>query len=120
MTTTRRERLAAIPTRAREDFYEGALFPDERRIYREAHEQRDLHGEVALLRLRLYRLLRERAAEGDGPARTTQIVRIIDLLVKALRAQGARADREQDDSMRTLDEAMPRVLDTVRDGKVAE
>ena len=94
------------------DFYEGALPGDDLPLYRRARMQHGLEGEVALLRLRLYRLLDAPPAAGDpdGSARTTQVARVIDLLIKALRAQGPGADQQQVALERALDEEAARIL----------
>jgi hypothetical protein len=94
------------------DFYEPALLPDERALYRKARAEHGLSGEVALLRLRLHRLLVGRA-EMDGVedgAVTAQLLRIVDLLVKALRAHGSGPSEEQAALERALDEEALRVL----------
>lgn len=96
-------------------FYAEALAAADRAIYRRACATRGLEGEIALLRLSLHTLLREgaaAAAPADGqaarsdPARQAQMLRLIDLLVKALRAQGhASADEEEQRALeRVLDE----------------
>ncbi len=91
------------------DFYEPALFAEERALYRKARAEQGLAGEVALLRLRLYRLLCRRA-EAEDPALTGQLLRIVDLLVKALRAHGAGAGEEQMVLERAMDDEAQRIL----------
>jgi hypothetical protein len=95
-----------------DDFYEGALLGDELPLYRRARRQHGLEGEIALLRLRLHRLLGERflAGEPDAQTLTAQVVRIVDLLVKALRAHGTGADQQQAALERALDEEAARIL----------
>lgn len=100
------------------DFYEPALLPEEWALYRRARAEQGLSGEVALLRLRLHRLLGGRGEDG-GPeegAVTAQLLRIVDLLVKALRAHGSGAGEEQAALERALDEEAIRVLNR-RSGK---
>ncbi|HVA89922.1 MAG TPA: hypothetical protein VNL71_08755 [Chloroflexota bacterium] len=107
-----RARGQSPPDLAARDFYEPALRPDEWALYRRARAEQGLSGEVALLRLRLHRLLGGRAEAGgteDGVV-TTQLLRIVDLLVKALRAHGSEAGEEQAALERVLDEEAIRVL----------
>jgi hypothetical protein len=109
-------RATARPGSGLDDFYEGALLDGDLALYRQARAQSGLDGEIALLRLRLYRLLHERIG-GDKPdsqALTTQVLRIIDLLVKAVRAHGAGTDQEQAALERELDEAALRIFGTVQ------
>jgi hypothetical protein len=97
---------------AEHDFYEPALLPGERVLYRRARAEHGLSGEVALLRLRLHILLGGRAESGgaeDGVV-TAQLLRIVDLLVKALRAHGAGAGEEQAALERALDEEARLIL----------
>ncbi len=98
---------------AAHDFYEPALRQDEWALYRRARAEHGLSGEVALLRLRLHRLLGGRAEDGeteDGVV-TAQLLRIVDLLVKALRAHGSGAGGEEQAALeRVLDEEAIRVL----------
>src|SRR5579885_1311727 len=49
----------------RDDFYEGALRAGDRILYRQARAESGLEGEIALLRLHLYRLIQERSLAGD-------------------------------------------------------
>jgi hypothetical protein len=110
LSRSRRERRHRAM--AAQDFYEPALLPDERVLYRKARAEHGLSGEVALLRLRLHRLLVVRAeTEGteDGVV-TTQLLRIVDLLVKALRAHGSGPAEEQASLERALDEEALRIL----------
>ena len=103
-------RSIAEPVRVMPDpFYETALWPDERMLYRQAHGERGLHGEIALLRLRLYRLLESRAGDSsEEPATTTQVLRLVDLLIKALRTE--TSGHEQLALERALEEEALRVL----------
>jgi hypothetical protein len=93
-------------------FYEEALPSGDLPLYRRARRQHGLEGEIALLRLRLYRLLDERSPAGkpDASSLTAQVARVIDLLIKALRAQGTGADQQQAALERALDEAAARIL----------
>jgi hypothetical protein len=104
--------LSALTDRSAPDFYEPALLAEERALYRKARAEHGLAGEVALLRLRLYWLLCKRAeAQGtEDPAVTGQLLRIVDLLVKALRAHGAGAGEEQLVLERAMDDEALRIL----------
>ncbi|HVC79689.1 MAG TPA: hypothetical protein VNL35_04205 [Chloroflexota bacterium] len=118
MTRGERARGQDRRDRATRDFYEPALLPEEWALYRQARAEQGLSGEVALLRLRLHRLLGGRGEDGgleDG-AVTAQLLRIVDLLVKALRAHGSGTGEEQAALERALDEEAIRVLNR-RSGK---
>jgi hypothetical protein len=93
-------------------FYEGALPSDDLPLYRKARKQHGLEGEIALLRLCLYRLLDKWpwADKPDAASEMAQVARIIDLLIKALRAQGAGTDQQQAALERALDEEAARIL----------
>jgi hypothetical protein len=72
-------------------FYEQALPAGERALFRRARRERGLAGEIALLRLHLFHALHQ--AEGDGGLQMPPAgPRLIDLLIKALRAQAAEAE----------------------------
>jgi hypothetical protein len=87
----------------KQDFYERALTQADRALYQQAQAEQGLQGEIALLRLRLYHLLH--GISNEDQAHTSQMVRIVDLLIKALRAQGAgTADEEQTLLERALEE----------------
>jgi hypothetical protein len=101
----------------RPDFYESALAAADQSRYRQAQTEQGLQGEIALLRLRLYHLLHGIADKpGEDQARTSQMVRIVDLLIKALRAQGAGAadeehillERALEEEARRLQTAIPK------------
>ncbi|MDB5056603.1 MAG: hypothetical protein JWO59_75 [Chloroflexi bacterium] len=95
-------------------FYETALPAEERVLYRQAHLERGLDGEIALLRLQLYQLLKNKPKRAE-PAITQVTARLIDLLIKALRAHGAgdTSDRTLLDAL--LDEESARILDHSRE-----
>lgn len=91
-------------------FYETALPPAVRGRYRRAHGEGGLDGEVAVLRLRLYSLLESADAQADDAGLTTQILRIVDLLIKALRVPGGRGEDEGTALEAALDAEAARVL----------
>ena len=104
----RETRLHALEA-PQDDFYAGALSDQELPLYRRAHAARGLDGEIALLRLRLYLVLRAQAANDEsGP--TAQVLRIVDLLVKALRLPAASANADQAELERALAEEGARLL----------
>jgi hypothetical protein len=90
-------------------FYEPALAPKERALYRRARLEHGLDGEIALLRLHLYLLLKSRENHAE-PAIPQVAARLIDLLIKALRASGTgdNLDRAILDGL--LDEESARIL----------
>lgn len=107
----------ASPTDRRVDpegtgpFYADALQHAAGWRYRHALRARGFDGEIALLRLRLHTLL---AAEQHGdPAPdaqlTAQVLRIVDLLIKASRAAGTRGE-DQAALEEALEEEALRVL----------
>ena len=99
-------------------FYETALPTAARGRYRRAHGEGGLDGEVAVLRLRLYSLLEGADIQTDDAGLTTQILRIIDLLIKALRVPGGRGEDERTALEGALDAEAARVLrgETSRSG----
>ena len=111
-------RLDAMPA---DDFYELALSDEERALYQRARTERGLHGEIALLRLRLYGVLARRVEHGAGEdtALNAQIVRIVDLLVKAQRASGMGAEDDLAALEQVMDEGSERLL-AAQIWKVAE
>lgn len=66
-------------------FYEMALPAAVRGRYRRAYGEDGLDGEIAVLRLRLYNPLEGADDQADAAGMTAQILRIVDLLIKALR-----------------------------------
>ena len=105
-TTPRPSVLAAPP--GKPGFYEPALPEAERAIYRRARRARGLEEEIALLRLKLFVLLETK--DGSGGAQAPAIARLIDLLIKALRAEGATGDEDRALLDHLLDEESARIL----------
>ncbi len=95
-------------------FYESALPEAERAIYRQARQARGLGEEIALLRLKLFALLTTSDNSGAG-AQAPAIARLIDLLIKALRAEGAGADDDRGLLDSLLDEESARILAKARE-----
>ena len=102
---TRLQRVEATD----DDFYATALSFEEQPLYRRAHAARGLDGEIALLRLRLYLALQLRA-EDDEHGLTAQVLRIVDLLVKALRLPTVSTGGAQGELERALAEEAARLL----------
>jgi hypothetical protein len=95
----------------KQDFYESALRAEDRSRYQQARTAQGLQGEIALLRLRLYQLLApDQATANRGPGDTRDMARLIDLLIKALRTQGAGGEEEYSLLERALEEEACRIL----------
>lgn len=105
-------RLHALEAPEDDDFYAAALTSEEQPLYRRAHAARGLDGDIALLRLRLYLLLHLRTGN-DESGLTGQVLRIVDLLVKALRLPAASGGGDQAELERALEEEAERLLGAI-------
>jgi hypothetical protein len=95
-------------------FYEPALPDAEREIYHRARHARGLEDEIALLRLKIFMLLKTTENSGSE-ARAPVLARLLDLLIKALRADGTGADDDRALLESLLDEESARILATARE-----
>ncbi len=89
---------ARVPSSSGQSFYGHALPDEEREIFESAQSEHGLNGEIALLRLHLFLLLRStktRTKTSTSPATVQLTMRLIDLIVKALRAHGTGGDTDQ-------------------------
>jgi hypothetical protein len=93
-------------------FYASALAPGVRDRYRQALAAHGLDGEIAVLRLRLYEFLNAEASAAPPPGvrSTDQILRLIDLLIKALRVPTAHGREDQLALEHAFDQESLRVL----------
>ena len=88
-------------------FYVSALPDEQQKLLQQAYHRHGLDDEIALLRTRIYQLSQNSASLGETVA--IQITaRLIDLLIKAIRARGAGPDPEQS------------ILETLFDAEAAE
>ena len=88
--------------------YEDAL------AYRQARHARGLEDEIALLRLKIF-VLHKTTENNGSEAQAPVLARLIDLLIKALRADGASADDDRVLLDSLLDEESARILATARE-----
>jgi hypothetical protein len=95
-------------------FYEPALPDAERDLYRQARHARGLEDEIALLRLKIF-VLHKTTENNGSEAQAPVLARLIDLLIKALRADGASADDDRDLLDSLLDEESARILAAARE-----
>ncbi len=84
--------------------YADMLQHDERSIFERVRHERGLEHEIALLRLHICLLLQD-SENRTSPATIGLITRAIDLLIKALRAQGIGVDAEHSALERELERA---------------
>jgi hypothetical protein len=103
-----KEKMSVAPI-----LYAGALPDEQRRLLKKACEVRGLEAEIALLRFEIYLLL-ENKDHTTKPAALQIIARLVDLLIKAQRAQGSNAEPDQAMLDTLMDTAVTEALATAR------